>query len=77
MSQSNLEAEKSKDDGVLMFPESQVRRECGNRSDVTWWRWKKKKIIPSPDILIESRNYYSAGQRQLAHAAILQGGLAQ
>lgn len=77
MSQSKLEAEKPKDEGVLMFPESQVRRECGNRSDVTWWRWKKKKIIPSPDILIESRNYYSASQRQLAHAAILQGGLAE
>ena len=61
----------------LIYPESTVRRECGDRSNVTWWRWKKKKIVPAPDVIIAKHNYYSASQRERAHVAILQGGLAQ
>ena len=54
----------------LIHPQVEVRAECGV-SEATWYRWKKAKVIPAPDVEICRKFYYSAKKRQEVIAAIL------
>ena len=48
--------ERADDD---LIPAREVRRQLGNVSDMTIWRWTQQKILPEP-IRINGRKYWPA-----------------
>lgn len=54
----------------IIYSRSSIRKELGI-SSVTQWRWERDSVIPTPDIEINNRCYYSAERRQEVIAAVL------
>lgn len=58
----------------LFYSQTFVRKECGELSTTTWWRWKKDKVVPEPDIEIRGCFYYSAQRRDDVIQALIGSG---
>lgn len=41
--------------------QTRVKKQLGDISDMTMWRWRRKGILPPP-IVINSRNYWRQSQ---------------
>lgn len=41
--------------------QTSVKKQLGDISDMTMWRWRRKGILPPP-IIINSRNYWRQSQ---------------
>lgn len=44
-----------------MLTSAQVREICGNKSDMTIWRWLKDSDFPKP-VYVNRRRYWRAGE---------------
>ena len=46
----------------MLYPAKQIRKECGNISPMTYWRWINYHGFPKPT-KINNRNYHNEEQR--------------